>query len=167
MNIFHIYLVESADQSIEEDLLGDWQLDLGKYLTIYLFFCQVNEITFFCFISFSSSQYFLPRLSIPTLLWNYNLQSLNIIKLNKVFVIFAEGIELIKWNNNLSRNLLQYSKQLREDMSRMEGSRTGGAGPTRLWLSSLYNRLEELYSETEKSRLAVLGKRSILWVYIS
>ena len=66
MNIFHIYLVESADQSIEEDLLGDWQLDLGKYLTI--FFCQVNEITFFCFISFSSSQYFLPRLSIPTLL---------------------------------------------------------------------------------------------------
>ena len=82
-------------------------------------------------------------------------------------MIFAEGIELIKWNNNLSRNLLQYSKQLREDMSRMEGSRTGGAGPTRLWLSSLYNRLEELYSETEKSRLAVLGKRSILWVYIS
>ena len=38
MNIFHIYLVESADQSIEEDLLGDWQLDLGKYLTI--FFCR-------------------------------------------------------------------------------------------------------------------------------
>ena len=64
-----------------------------------------------------------------------------------------EGIELIERNNNLSRRLLEYSKQLREDISKAEGG--GGAGrggQGRLWLSSLYTRLEELHLETERSR---------------
>ena len=83
-----------------------------------------------------------------------------------------EGIELIEWNNNLSRKLVQYSKQLRDDLSRVEGGRDlsmdgrrayslleGGKGLSRfqdkhnsLLLSSLFSRLDELNAETEKSR---------------
>ena len=74
-----------------------------------------------------------------------------------------EGIELLEWNNNLSRKLFHYSKQLREEVSKVESSRLEQRaedgkpgkvveGKQRLWLSSLFNRLEELHLETEKSR---------------
>jgi len=60
-----------------------------------------------------------------------------------------EGIELIECNNNLSKMLLQYSKQLRQDLSRAGGS-TGGNREIKVYL--LYTRLEDLQEETEKSR---------------
>ena len=61
-----------------------------------------------------------------------------------------EGIELIECNNNLSKMLLQYSKQLRQDLSRAEAG--ANTEKRKLWLSSLYTRLEDLQEETEKSR---------------
>ena len=61
-----------------------------------------------------------------------------------------EGIELVECNNNLSKMLLQYSRQLRQDLSRAEAGAV--TEKRRLWLSSLYTRLEDLQQETEKSR---------------
>jgi len=56
-----------------------------------------------------------------------------------------DGLELVEWNNNLSRKLLLCTKQIRED------KRSGTAG-SKLWLSILHSRLDELHQETEKSR---------------
>jgi len=66
-----------------------------------------------------------------------------------------DGIELVEWNNNLSRKLIQYTKQIREDFR-------AGTSMSKLWLSSLHTRLEELHTETEKSRdLLLLAGESI------
>ena len=61
-----------------------------------------------------------------------------------------EGLELIEWNNNLSRKLVQYSKQLKDDLSRMEGGMEGKRGNS--WMTSVMSRLEELNTEPDKSR---------------
>jgi len=60
-----------------------------------------------------------------------------------------DGLELVEWNNNLSRKLMQYTKHIREE-------KRAGTPSSKLWLSLLHSKLDELHTETEKSRELLL-----------
>lgn len=63
-----------------------------------------------------------------------------------------EGIELVEWNNNLSRRLLQYSRLLKEDKTNRLEDVDEDDEEVKLCLSSLCSRLEEIQSHKDRDR---------------